>query len=178
MRIAALALLGVLLVLSFPVEAITHHENKIIRLHVLAHNDSSPEQELKLQVRDVVIKRVSELLDGVDSFTRAVEIIGTHLPELKAIAETRLGELGSAHEVSLQWGSFLFPTRVYGQVALPAGVYPALNVSIGLARGNNWWCVMYPPLCHVEGVIGKGQGTRFELAIVNLLRGLWQRLWS
>lgn len=177
MRLIALVLIAVM-VAALPAQAVNREGNKIIRIHVLAHNDSAPEQELKLQVRDAVMTKISELLDGVDDFSRAEELVGSHLPLIKELAENRLRELGSGHVVSLQWGKFVFPTRVYGQITLPAGVYPALNVNIGAAQGKNWWCVMYPPLCHVDGVVGKGQGARYEFAFVNLLRSLWQRIWT
>lgn len=168
-RIAVLIIVLALGV-SYPCAAKSATAHDIIRIHVMAHNDTHSEQEVKLKVRDAVLEFVTPLLAEATDSGQASEIIKTSLRDIKAIAEKALMQSGSDHVVDMQWGTFLIPTRVYGQSALPAGRYQALNIHIGSGEGKNWWCVMYPPLCYVDGVVGSGQGLRYELAIVSWLR--------
>lgn len=167
-------------VLSFSYSAVGADvaKSEIIRIHVLAHNDTNSEQQLKLNVRDAVLDHVGPLLEEATSSAQAVEIIERNLGAIKAVADNYLLELGSTHVAHMQWGTFVFPTRVYGHSALPAGKYTALNIHIGSGQGKNWWCVMYPPLCYVEGVVGTGQETKYEFAILNWMRALLGRIWS
>ncbi|KAF0198011.1 MAG: stage II sporulation protein R [Bacillota bacterium] len=167
-----------ILSLSYPAVAAEVAQSEIIRIHVLAHHDTESEQQLKLRVRDAILEFVCPLVNDATSSAQALSIIESHLEEIKAVADNCLRDLGSTHVVQMQWGVFVFPTRVYGQSVLPAGKYTALNIHIGNGQGKNWWCVMYPPLCYVDGVVGKGQQTRYEFAIVNWMRTLLRRIWS
>ena len=99
---------------------------KVVRLHVLANSDSEEDQALKLKVRDAVLEQATETLRGADSQAEACRRLTAILPELE---ETP------------------FPTKEYDGFALPAGEYLALRVLIGEAAGQNWWCVVFPPLC-------------------------------
>ena len=158
--------------ISYPAVAAEVAQGEVIRIHVLAHNDTENEQHLKLSVRDAVLEFVGPLVNNASNSAQAVSIIESHLPEIKAVADKCLLDLGSTHLAQMQWGVFVFPTRVYGQSALPAGNYTALNIHIGSGQGRNWWCVMYPPLCYVDGVVGKGQEVKYEFAILNWMRTL------
>ena len=167
-----------ILSVSYPAVAAEVAQSEVIRIHVLAHNDTENEQQLKLSVRDAVLDFVGPLVKDAASSAQAVSIIESHLEEIKAVADKCLLDLGSNHVAYMQWGVFVFPTRVYGQSALPAGKYTALNIHIGNGQGKNWWCVMYPPLCYVDGVVGKGQETKYEFAVLNWIRTLLGRIWS
>ena len=105
---------------------------KVVRLHVLANSDSEEDQALKLKVRDAVLEQATETLRGADSQAEASRRLTDILPELEE----------TAHAVITS-----FPTKEYDGFALPAGEYLALRVLIGEAAGQNWWCVVFPPLC-------------------------------
>jgi len=171
----AIALVVVMLVAA-PQAHTSRESHSLIRLHVLAHNNSPHEQAVKLAVRDVLLAEATRLLIDVRSSGDANRVIMANLALLETLAESSLESLGSPHNIQLMWGSFLFPTRMYGQAVLPAGVYSALNVHIGDGRGKNWWCIMYPPLCYIEGIISRREETSHQFAILNLLRGLWRRI--
>ena len=111
---------------------------KLIRLHVVANSDSREDQQIKLQVRDAVLQ-ITGALDR--------EALISALPAIEAAAKTRLRELGREDAVTVTFGKERFPTRVYGNFALPAGVYQSLRVTIGEGEGQNWWCVAFPSLC-------------------------------
>lgn len=116
----------------------------IVRLHVLANSDSVEDQKLKLQVRDAILKHSRA------NFTKKSDV-KAKLDEYKEIAETVISEKGYDYPVEVEYGNFKFPTKEYKNIRLPAGNYDALRVKIGNADGQNWWCVMFPPLCFVDG---------------------------
>ena len=114
----------------------------LIRLHVIAASDSAEDQQTKLRVRDAVLDALTPELDSAASPRQAQKIIEARLPELAAIG----GEIsGGSSRATLGWENY--PTRQYEGFALPAGRYLSLRVELGEAQGQNWWCVMFPPLC-------------------------------
>ena len=61
---------------------------------------------------------------------------------------------GFNYDVAVRIGNFSFPTKNYGDISLPAGFYDAIRVEIGKSEGQNWWCVLFPPLCFVDVTSG------------------------
>ena len=122
--------------------------DKVLRLHVLANSDSLEDQALKLRVRDAVLAEAEGLLAGAESRAEAEEILAAHLPELARAGAEAVGAAGYSYPVtaSLEERCW-FPTKAYGDFALPAGQYTALRLEIGAGAGQNWWCVVFPPLC-------------------------------
>jgi stage II sporulation protein R len=165
-----------LLSIFYPALAAQATEGKVIRIHVLAHNDTPEEQEIKLAVRDKVLLAVGALVAEAATSEEAEDIVAANLNTIRNVAEEQVRSMGLGHLVSLQWGRFVFPSRVYGRTALPAGSYQALNVVIGEGQGRNWWCIMYPPLCYVDGVVQRGNETTYQFALVNLLRSIWHKI--
>lgn len=121
--------------------------DRVVRLHVLANSDSEADQALKLAVRDAVLVETEDLLDGVGNREEAIAVLQAQLPFLQGTAEQVLAEQGSAYPVEVRLEDAEFPTKAYDGFSLPAGEYLALRVLIGEAAGQNWWCVVFPPLC-------------------------------
>lgn len=119
---------------------------KVVRLHVVANSDREEDQALKLQVRDAVLRRVEPLLRDKDR-TESLAILRDTLPELGQTAADTVARAGYRYPVRLSVEEAWFPTKEYQDFALPAGTYTALRVELGDARGKNWWCVVFPPLC-------------------------------
>ncbi len=122
-------------------------EGKMIRLHVLANSDTEEDQALKLQVRDRVLDMATELLESTKDMNEARTKIEEELPAIAAVAEDEVRARGYSYHVAARLEDTEFPTKEYDGFALPAGQYLALRVLIGDAAGQNWWCVVYPPLC-------------------------------
>lgn len=122
--------------------------NSVFRLHVIANSDSTEDQNLKYIVRDKIIEHVNEL--GKNAKTKEELIENINLDEINDIAKKTIIENGYDYNVEVEIGNFSFPTKTYGDISLPAGFYDALRVKIGKAEGQNWWCVMFPPLCFVD----------------------------
>ena len=120
---------------------------RVLRLHVVANSDSEGDQARKLLVRDAVLARASQLLEGVDDRQEAEAILAPHLDELAQAGAEALARTGSHDQVSAALTGQWFPTKEYDGFALPAGQYRALQVTIGAGEGRNWWCVVFPPLC-------------------------------
>ena len=125
-------------------------ENSVFRLHVIANSDTKEDQDLKYKVRDNLIKYMNSLCKNVTSKEEAIKISKLHEENFLNIANNTIKENGYSYPVTIEFGNFSFPTKNYGDISLPAGYYDALRVKIGEAKGQNWWCVMFPPLCFVN----------------------------
>ncbi len=123
----------------------------LIRLHVLASSDSAADQAVKLQVRDAVIAYLTPYFAGIHSADAAHQIIENHKPELLAVAQSVVNKSSHPYGVQIETGVFQFPIKSYGNLVLPAGKYEAVRILLGEAQGKNWWCVLFPPLCFVDG---------------------------
>ena len=121
--------------------------DKVVRLHVLANSDSEEDQALKLRVRDVVLERATELLEQSADRGEAEGLLRGQLLELERIAAEEIRACGYDYPVTAQLTNTEFPTKEYDGFTLPAGEYLALRIIIGEGGGQNWWCVVFPPLC-------------------------------
>ena len=121
--------------------------DRVVRLHVLANSDSEEDQALKLLVRDVVLERATALLEQTESRAEAEALLRESLPELETIAEETVRANGYSYAVTAELEDTSFPTKEYDGFSLPAGEYLALRILIGEGAGQNWWCVVFPPLC-------------------------------
>lgn len=125
-------------------------QNSLIRIHVLANSDSPADQQLKLQVKDQIVRTLAPQLEQSHSIEESRQIIQSNLPRLEQTAKQTLQQLHSSYDVTLQYGRFDFPVKYYGGFSLPAGNYEALRVLIGEGNGHNWWCVLFPPMCFTD----------------------------
>ena len=125
--------------------------DKVVRLHVLANSDSKEDQALKLLVRDGVLDWAEEVLTGVEDRKTAEVILRSQLLEFERVAAEILRENDSQYPVSVELADTEFPTKEYDGFTLPAGEYLALRVIIGEGAGQNWWCVLFPPVCMAAG---------------------------
>ncbi len=116
---------------------------KLIRLHVLAASDSAADQAEKLQVRDAVLTLVEPLLAGADTAAEAQQILSGSLEAVEAVAQAA----APGRNIDVTLSREHYPTRDYTGFSLPAGIYTSLRISIDGGQGQNWWCVVFPPLC-------------------------------
>ena len=145
---------------------------KLIRLHVVANSDSGADQALKLRVRDAVLKAAETRLEDCAGTKAAETALRQALPELEAAAAALVAAEGYAYPVRATLGWEEYPTRTYDGFALPAGRYLSLRVTIGEGAGQNWWCVVFPPLCMAAtteefALSAQGAGlTREEVSLI------------
>lgn len=144
--------------ISYAQNISTDISNSVFRLHVIANSDSQEDQDLKYKVRDSLLNYMNSICENCESKQEAISIVEENKNVFKQIATNIIKEQGYSYSVNINVGNFEFPTKNYGDISLPAGYYDALRVEIGEAKGQNWWCVMFPPLCFVDitsGVVPK-----------------------
>lgn len=132
----------------------TNLSDSVFRLHIIANSDSKEDQDLKYIVRDNLIQYMDKLCENCSSKTEVIEIAKNNISNFKQIAEDTVKEQGFSYDVNVEIGNFEFPTKSYGDISFPTGYYDALKVKIGNSSGQNWWCVMFPPLCFVNTTTG------------------------
>lgn len=165
-------LLSFIATLVFGVVATAQYSDKIqggisssvIRFHCLANSNSTEDQALKLAVRDRVLAEIKPMVSKSESKAETVEILRNSIKQMRQAALETIKENGKDYDVRVSLENCSFPMKKYGDTVFPAGDYDALRVEIGEANGENFWCVVYPPLCFVdEGCEKLDNGTKEEL---------------
>ena len=142
---ALLLLIALLSILPVHSESLIYDE--VLRLHVIANSDSEVDQELKLLVRDAILEETQKILKNAKSREEAEKIISENSALLENIALETVRKNQFDYPVTLELGREKYPTKNYESCAFPSGEYLSLRIKIGEASGENWWCVLFPPLC-------------------------------
>ena len=124
--------------------------HKIIRFHVIANSDSDADQALKLKVKEAVVNYTAELLCNSKSISETEDLLSSHTNDIISIANNVISENDYDYPVTAEITDTYFPTKSYGSYTFPPGTYRAFQIKIGVAKGKNWWCVLYPPLCFID----------------------------
>lgn len=152
--ISILSLILILILYIFNSISIQHSlANKVLRLHILANSNSSFDQNLKLKVRDKVVEFLTPKLENSTDLNETKKIISGNMDNIKNIASEVVSEYAD-YPIAVSLNTSNFPTKHYQKVSFPAGEYEALKIIIGEGKGNNWWCVMFPPLCFTDSSAG------------------------
>lgn len=122
----------------------------ILRFHVRANSDSEEDQELKMAVKEDVVTLLKPLLSDCKNVTESKNVIVANLQNIYTTAVNTIVEQGYDYTVKVYVTEEEFPAKTYGELTFPEGEYQALRIDIGEAKGQNWWCVMYPPLCFID----------------------------
>lgn len=121
----------------------------LVRLHIIANSNSAADQEIKLGVRDEVIKNVRENKTA-------------DLPQIEAEANRYLESIHAGYRARVMYGKFDFPVKSYNNITLPSGRYKAVRVVLGEGAGRNWWCVLSPPMCFTDSAVGEADTEQLE----------------
>lgn len=126
--------------------------DEAIRLRIIANSDSAEDQWLKREITDVVVEQINQWVNSLDDLEEARSIIEQNIPTIEQLVQETIRINGFIYNEDLQveLGTFPFPTKMYGQIVYPAGDYEALRITLGAGQGENWWCVLFPPLCFVD----------------------------
>jgi stage II sporulation protein R len=142
---------------------------KLIRFHVIANSDEKIDQALKLKVRDSVLEYVTPKLIGSKSIEESRKIINSEDENIKKIAGMVINKNGFKYSLDTALSKEYFPVKTYGNITLPQGEYEAYRIIIGSGGGQNWWCVMFPPLCFVDITKGNVSYEKTEKAMRSVL---------
>ncbi len=129
-------------------------EDSVFRLHIIANSDSDEDQALKYKVRNNIISYMNKLCENSSSKEETIEIVKNHINDFKQIADKTIADNNFEYTSTVEIGNYKFPTKYYGDIALPSGNYDALEIKLGNSSGKNWWCVLYPSLCFVDVSFG------------------------
>ena len=140
-------LLATMLASAIPTEAEAAIYEDTVRLHILAASDSEEDQSIKLELRDAILESYGKSLSIFESVTEAKNELGDRLCEIEEFANNWLTEKGCDYRARATLSEEWYDTRDYESFSLPAGYYTSLRIILGEGEGENWWCVMFPPLC-------------------------------
>lgn len=126
----------------------------LIRFHVIANSDLPADQELKLEVKNAILEEMSSILNNSSSIEETRQLLKSNTNKIEEIGKRVVQANNKDYEINASLGIEKFPLKTYGDIVLPPGEYEALVVRIGKAKGKNWWCVLFPPLCFVDATHG------------------------
>ena len=147
LHFSVVMLVATMMLAIFPTDAEAQIYEDTIRLHILANSDLPKDQELKIEIRNRILEKYGDFLSKSKSKYEAESKMMSLLPQIEADAVIWVKELGYDYSVSATLTTEWYETRNYEGFSLPCGYYTSLRVIIGEGKGQNWWCVMYPPLC-------------------------------
>ncbi len=126
------------------------NQEEAVRLRILANSDSVRDQALKREIRDEVNAAITEMVLGVGDLEEGKAMIEDNLAKIEDIVERELAKMGMDQSFEVSFSEVEFPTKLYGNIVYPAGLYDAVLITLGEGKGENWWCVLFPPLCFLD----------------------------
>ena len=138
--------------------------NQFVRFHIVANSDSDTDQKVKWMVREEIFKQID--FSSISSKETALDYFYKNKNRLETVANQILLENGFSYSATITVGKKSFPLKEYSDFVLPSGVYDAVCITLGEGKGENFFCVMYPSLCMIEGV------TTSTTSNVELLHGI------
>ena len=136
-----------------------------IRLRILAHSDALEDQWIKRKIRDAILEEMNRWMAGTQDIGQARQAMNDHLPDIRERVGDMLRKYGFAYGYTVELGDVPFPAKWYSGRMYPAGEYEALRITIGRGLGQNWWCVLFPPLCFVDIVSGEAPAAAGAAAV-------------
>jgi len=139
-------------------------QKEYLRIHIRANSNSEYDQSVKYKVKDEVVAFLTPFIAECDTKAKAEKTIEENLEKIEKVADGVLKKNGCSYSSAAKIENEKFPTRTYEELTLGAGYYDALIIYLGDGQGDNWWCVVYPPLCFTEGA-----GYIYESKIVDII---------
>ena len=125
-------------------------QEQYLRIHIRANSNLTTDQNIKYKIKDELVKYLTPLVVECESFDSVVDMVETHKKDMENICDDILSDNGFSYTSKVSLNEEYFPTRAYGEYVLESNFYDAIIVELGEAIGDNWWCVLYPPLCLIE----------------------------
>ncbi len=136
-----------------------------LRIHIRANSNSEVDQSVKYEIKDKLVSYLTPYIADCNTKQDAEKLLNDKKREIKSLLDSYLKERGFNYLSKVVVRNEKFPTRVYGEFTLEEGFYDAVIVELGEAKGDNWWCVVYPPLCFT----GKGCGVKYKSKILEII---------
>ena len=142
-----------------------HTYTEYLRIHVRADSNDTSDQQVKYQVKDAIVEYLTPFIAECQTKQQAQALLTSRLTAIECVADRVLKENGFSYTAKASVRQENFPTRVYGELELESGIYDSLIIELGSGKGDNWWCVVYPPLCFV----GQGQSYVYKSKIAEII---------
>lgn len=133
-------------------ELSSHLAPSILRFHILADSDSRQDQQVKLEVRSLILDYMQEKMNPDATKPETIAYLTENTDALEVMMNQYLSDQGFTYQAKLQLTNCYFPARTYGAFTFPSGYYDAARIVLGEGQGHNWWCVLYPRFCFVDAV--------------------------
>lgn len=145
--VGCLAVLGIVAVVALSKE--NYHE-EYLRIHIIANSTQAADQDIKYEIKDKIVQYLAPHIESCTTKAEFEKVLRENLSEICGIANEIVAHNNLDYKSSAKIGQEYIPTRAYDNFTLQAGVYDSLVVTLGEGKGDNWWCVVYPPLCFLE----------------------------
>ncbi len=148
-----------------------------LRIHIRANSNSEIDQNVKYCVKNAVVEAMTPCLENVKSFEQAYNVLENNIQYMENIADEVLQENGFDYYSKISLRKENFPTRTYESLTLQSGVYDALIIELGSGTGDNWWCVVFPPLCFATA--GENEQVEYKSLFVEwftIIQNWWRNL--
>lgn len=142
-------------------------KNEYLRIHIRANSNEQSDQNIKYEIRDLVVEYLTPIVKNCVSKSQAIQVLNKNKSTVKALIDGFLTKKGYKYCCKLSIREENFPTRIYEGVTLEAGYYDALIIELGEGVGDNWWCVVYPPLCFIGS-----EDIEYRSKIIDFINGL------
>lgn len=144
-------------------------ENDYLRIHIRANSNEKIDQEIKYEVKNAIVDFLSPYVANLTSVSESKRVVSKKLSEIENVANETLTDKGFNYNATVSLRSEYFPDRSYDDYFLKEGIYDALIVELGSGKGNNWWCVVFPPLCFVNAEETSDEKIEYKSKLVEII---------
>lgn len=148
----------------------TTANQQFLRIHIRADSNDTAHQQVKYLVKNAVVQYLAPFLADATTKQKAMQIVQSQLKNLQQVCDDVLAQNGFSYRSTVKLCQETFPDRTYDGITLPQGVYDALIIQLGSGKGNNWWCVVYPPLCFVGGESNGTGNITFKSKLLEIIQ--------
>lgn len=146
-------------------------QKEYLRIHIRANSNVAQEQSVKYKVKDAVVEYLTPFITQCDTKSKAETLISSRIKQIEKVCDSVLKQNGFSYTAKASVKNEKFPTRVYGKLELESGYYDALIIELGSGKGDNWWCVVYPPLCFT----GEGVNYVYKSKILDIINDFFNK---
>lgn len=167
------AIISVLVMVGLLIFGTTYKEvnTEYLRIHIRANSNAEVDQIVKYEIKDAIVEALVPYVASCNSFEEVEIMLGGKLELINSVANSVLAKNNLNYTAKSKLASEEFPTRSYNGFVLEQGIYDALIVELGKADGDNWWCVIYPPLCFTS--ISSGSNVVYKSRILEMIKGFF-----
>ena len=157
-------------IIAFKFKTNDDDKQAYLRVHIRANSNAEADQAVKYKVKTAVVDFLTPRIAEGTTFDKAYKILNDNLTEIESVADSVLAENGFCYKSKARLSDEYFPTRSYGETTLESGYYDALILELGTGTGNNWWCVVYPPLCFIGSEGENVNNIRYKSKLVEIIK--------